>query len=92
MTRALGSFLAQVKRNLRSPVTRVRNKKKFFTQFCFEIIAHRFQHARGAFPPTHPVAWVASLQLVSNHAQQVCIEGQRAHSQSNQYRDGCAEA
>src|SRR6202035_2706977 len=42
MTRAFGSLIAQVKRNLRSPVTRVRNKKKLFTQFCFQIIAHCF--------------------------------------------------
>src|SRR5438876_1760223 len=51
MTRALGPFIAQVEGNLRSPVTRIRNKKKFLAQFCFEIIAHCFQGARGAFHP-----------------------------------------
>src|SRR5947207_2512827 len=65
MPRTLWPFVAEIKRNFRRAVACIGDEKQFLSQLRFEIRAHFFDRSGRAFPAAHPVAWIASLQLIT---------------------------
>src|SRR3954464_3413673 len=92
MTRPFHPFVAQIKRNFRRAVSCVRNQKKLLAQFALQLVTHVFQRSRRTLPSAHSVAWIVSLEMISSGAQQIRVQGDAAHSKSNQYRHRCAQS